>query len=352
MPDLDMAGEIVAESDISVSPPDHSERKLGRATVLTLPRKGIWRDGLLQTTVYIPASTIRGALRNGASRAVAARRPTTPEDFLLLAKGGIMDRKQASTEQREVDYKGAKILRCEQPIVSLFGAMERKIAGRWQIGDAVPIESVTASRKGQGVRAHPFQRQPELAHFMAGEAYERFLESDRKRVEANLVEDEAESTEKRIFNERRKQEPDLDRIATLEAEAKQKREQVAALREQAGGAVNIQQILGGWEAIPQGTRMSHRMRLRNASADELAWAFFALRRLARDGRFGAHESRGEGYFSARYDLRVAAGDGDFEPAGALRIEALELCIDSENEDLRAAWTRSATVLDELGTPAA
>ena len=349
MLDLVMKGTVTAETDISVSPPDRSEKD-GRATVLALPEKSVWSGGHIVKTVYIPGSSIRGALRNGAARAVAADRASrqkrmTPDDFLLVAKGGIKDRKEAGRDERVVDYEAAAKLRREEPIVSLFGAMAEKIAGRWQIGDVVPVEPVTPDRKGRGVRSHPFQRQPELAGFMDQGEYGAFLESDKKRVDANVKEGKAESLDGKIRDERKRREPDNDQIREWESESKDLKEEVKKLREDAGGTVNIQQILGGWQAIPEGTEMNHRMRLRDVTENELAWAFFALRRLAREGRLGAHESRGEGYFKAAYDLRLATDGGDFEEAGRLRIEDFGLHLDGGNETLEAALARSADVLD-------
>ena len=320
---------------------------------MTLPEKSVWDGGSLVPTVYVPGSSIRGALRNGAGRAIAAARAKsgcrmTPDDFLLIAKGGIKDRKESGKDERVVDYDEIAALRREQPIVSLFGAMEKKIAGRWQIGDAVPEEPLKSSNwKGRGVRSHPFQRQPELANFMGEAAYQSFLSSDAKRVEANMAEDEAESLDREIARERKRGEPDLERIQRWGGESKELKDKARALREEAGGVVNIQQLLGGWEAIPAGTRMKHRMRIRETSEKELATALFALRQLARDGRLGAHESRGEGYFSASYQLRLATDGCDFQPAGALCIADFELVLESRDPVLNRALERSATILEEV-----
>ena len=351
--DLEMTGTVTAESDISVSPPDHS-RKEGRSTVMTLPRKSVWRRGHLVTTLYLPGSSLRGALRNTASRAVAAARATdtsrmTPDAFLLLAKGGIKDRKEAGTDERVVNYEAMETLRREQPIVSLFGAMAEKIAGRWQIGDAVPREPLeNPNHKGRGVRSHPFQRQPDLAAFMDAAEYESFLEKDAKRVEANVAERKAKGLEEKMFAERRKDEPDTENIEQWEKEKNQLEENAKNLSEEAGGIVNIQQLLGGWEAIPAGTEMDHRMRIRGANATELAWAFFALRRLAREGRIGAHESAGEGYFRAEYTLRLAVDDGDFQAAGTLHLADRELRIDGDCPILTTALEQSKTLPNDNG----
>ena len=354
--DLAMTGKIVAETDISVNPPHHSEKD-GRAKVMTLPKKDVWRDGQIVSTVYLPASSVRGALRNGAARALAARKAArgkhmTPGDFLLVAKGGVKERKKDGVDERKVDYEAIARSRREYPIVSLFGSMAEKIAGRWQIGDAVPAEPIQQpNRKGQGVRSHPFQRQPELAGFMDEKSYKAFLESDSKIVAANLDEGEAEKIDWQVDRERKAREPDTDEIARLEAESRALKERVKALRKEAGGAVNIQQPLGGWQAIPEGARMTHRMRLRGVTGEELAWAFLALRLLAREGRLGAHESRGEGYFRAEYDLRLAVDGGDFAPAGTLRIADFGVQIEEANAEIEAALERSRSVLDETdGNP--
>ena len=240
-------------------------------------------------------------------------------------------------------------LRREQPIVSLFGAMAEKIAGRWQIGDAVPREPLQSpNHKGRGVRSHPFQRRPELAAFMDGKEYESFLEKDAKRVKANVAEDKAESLDRKIRTEQKLQEPDNERIEKWKAEQKGLKEEVEALRKEAGGVVNIQQLLGGWEAIPAGTEMDNRMRIRGANETELAWAFFALHRLAREGRIGAHESAGEGYFRAEYALRLAVDDGDFRAAGTLHLADHELRIDGDCPILTKARERSKTLPDGNG----
>lgn len=353
--DLAMTGEIVAETDISVSPPGRPLRD-GRTKVMRLPEKHVWRGAHLDSTIYLPASSIRGALRNGAARALAAGKAArgkhmTPDDFLLVAKGGVKERKKDGGEERKVDYEAIAERRREYPVVSLFGSMAEKIAGRWQIGDAVPAKPIQPNRKGRGVRSHPFQRQPELAGFMDEEAYKAFLESDSKIVAANLDEDEAEKIDERVDREKGAPEPDNDEIARLEAESRALKEKVKALRKEAGGAVNIQQPLGGWQAIPEGTRMTHRMRLRGVTGDELAWAFLALRLLAREGRLGAHESHGEGYFRAEYALRLAVDSGDFAPAGTLRIGDFDVQIEGANPEIEAARERSGSVLDETaGNP--
>ncbi len=356
MLDVTLTGTITAETDISVSPPDHS-KKIGLATIQTLPQKSVWQAGQLLTMPYIPASSIRGALRNNASRALAAARARmqnamTPDDYLLVAKGGIKDRKTAGRDERVVDYEAAAALRKQQPLISLFGAMAEKIIGKWQVGEATPLAPLEPNHKGRGVRSHPFQREPELAALMDKRSYEAFLETDAKRVEANIAEDKVEGLDRRIWQEKRRPEPDLDKIEAWKTETSDLKAEAEKLRQEAGGVVNVQQVLGGWEAIPAGTEMSHRMRLREVTEEEMAFALFALRCLARQGRLGAHESSGEGYISAEYDIKAAEDGGEFVAAGTLRVAEFRLDLISDHPSLRRAFDRSATILeDHLGTAA-
>ena len=123
---------------------------------------------------------------------------------------------------------------------------------------------------------------------------------------------------------------------------------VNACFEAAGGAVNIQQILGGYEAIPEGTVMNHRMHGCDLSPDELAFVMLGLRKLAREGRFGAHGATGCGYFTAEYTLRFAVnGDAELAPAGKIRIADFSVDLETNIAEILEAFERSATILDDI-----
>ena len=118
--------------------------------------------------------------------------------------------------------------------------------------------------------------------------------------------------------------------------------------EAAGGAVNIQQLLGGYETIPEGTVLKHRMHGRELSKTELAFLFLGLRKLAREGRLGAHAAHGCGYFTAEYDVQFAPdGDTDLVQAGKLHMANHRLALDSDVAELREAFERSETILNDM-----
>ena len=77
-----------------------------------------------------------------------------------------------------------------------------------------------------------------------------------------------------------------------------------------------------------------------------------MRLLAREGRLGAHESRGEGYFSAEYELRLSTNGGDFAPAGALRIADFDVRLEGAKGSIECALKRSGSLLEDArGKPA-
>ena len=346
-------GFVTADTDIAVSPPDHS-KLVGRSTVSTLPTKTVMRVGTRQDTRYIPGSTFRGAIRNALSKAALkaqaeADDAMTPQDYLWVAKGGIKDVKSEDADERVADLELIQKVRSSNPIISLFGAMADKIEGRLRIFDLVPQQPVDEPNwKGHGVRSHPFQREPELANVVDQSALAQFIEQDAKRVEGNKHQNDKEVLRRRIAAEKKKEAPDTGKLDEMEGKRQEHEDAAKACFDVAGGVVNIQQILGGYEAIPQGTVLDHRMHGRDLSADELAFLFLGLRKLAREGRIGAHGATGCGYITAEYDLRFAVdGDVDLVPAGKMRIADFQLTLESDVAQICETFERSATILDDV-----
>lgn len=318
---VNFEGVITALSDIAVSPPDHS-KKVGLSTVSTLPRKR-YADGT--ETIYLPATTIRGRIRNLLTTSVMqilhekSGKQFTPRDYLFTASGGIKDRATANSDDREVDLAGIEAVRTQNPVISLFGAMTMKIAGKAMVGDAVPSEPVQPNHLGRSVRAHPLQRSPELLPVLELSALEAFRKLDTARARGNVLEDEAENLEKKATRLTRSDAPDADEILGIREVAKERRAEAKAAFDEAGGAVNIQQLLGGYEAIPMNTRLGHSMRLREVTEDELAFMLLGLQLLAFDPFIGAHRAQGHGEIEVRYKLSVAGKREPEKPAGEIRM---------------------------------
>ena len=345
---INFDGAITALSDIAVSPPDH-DKKVGLSTVKTLPRKR-YADGT--ETIYLPATSIRGRLRNLLTTSVMQilnernKATFTPEDYLFTASGGIKDRASSNrADDREVDLAGIDALRKSNPIVSLFGAMTMKVAGKVMISDAVPTEPVQPNHLGRSVRAHPLQRSPELSAVLDPAALEQFRKLDAARAQGNILEDEAQQLEFQARRLKQSQTPDPDRIAQLIHSAKEKRAAAEEAREIAGGAVNIQQLLGGYETIPTATSLNHSMRVRDASCEELAFMLMGLQLLAFDPFVGAHRSQGNGKLKLSYVMTISEKRSASVPAGTALVEPFsDLVLSTDHPFVQEAWALSQRLI--------
>ena len=119
------------------------------------------RDGVMVETVYVPPSSLRGRLRHLLTAEVMRLqnagdgRVFTPEDHIDTALGGVKDRKGAGEDDRVVDLAAIRALRERDPIVSLFGSMVSRVAGRLMVGDMTPMDPVAPVGTGRSVRANP-----------------------------------------------------------------------------------------------------------------------------------------------------------------------------------------------------
>jgi hypothetical protein len=146
-------GTLTVVSPIAVSPPKSAEMGAAKDRVQRLPTMPLIEDGVPRTTAYLPASTIRGALRRAAVAVVIdllaldGAVKLTPHDYLLLALGGVKDRKEEgdTADTKGVDLQAVQAFRKSNPLVSLFGAMAIDIGGNLRVGHGV--HSRTSGRR-------------------------------------------------------------------------------------------------------------------------------------------------------------------------------------------------------------
>jgi hypothetical protein len=116
-----------------------------------------------------------------------------------------------------------------------------------------------------------------------------------------------------------------EKIAELDARLK-------AVKEESGTSdVAIGMPLAGWQAIPQGQEMDHRMILRRSNQIELGLLLASLDEFARFPVLGAHYATGCGLVSAEWEFfevgdegRRAIGRASFEPFGKLELDTAKL----------------------------
>jgi hypothetical protein len=248
----------------------------------------------------------------------ADQRRFTPEDYIDTALGGVKDRKAAGDDERRVDLKAIRAIRERNPVVSLFGSMVGQISGRLMVGDMTPVEPVQAAPTGRSVRANPFARNQTVIGLLDPAQFGAFVRLNDDRLAANRAEDRAQML-KRQLGSRKRAGAETAEIATIEADMKEFERQAKDGFEKAGGAVNIQQLLDGYDVIPEGTVMSNRLRLIEGTEVEMALTLLALDLLARRPLIGGHTAHGCGEIAGAWQARIHDGD-TLQAAGTLRLE--------------------------------
>lgn len=294
-------GEISALEPLAWSPPGHvaPDRRtlLPRMTVLTAAGP---MDG-----VFLGGSTIRGRYRHACAEVCLEReRPVTYERYLELKLGGV----KGSAEAPRVDLRERLAFLEREPVLSLFGAGSSAIGwihGRVDVGAALPAEPVEPvvlnGRRGDAA-SDPilFEVLNEMECERVGLAHEanhrRSLAAAkvraRKRDVARALRGGEDADAHRL---------ELERAQRAEAEA------ASAQCELAGSDVSMLLPLPGYEAMPVGTVLEHRMVFRHVSAGEMRVFMAGLARFAEDPRFGAHRAHGCGRVAVEYAVKRIDG---------------------------------------------
>jgi hypothetical protein len=341
-------GTLTAASPIAIILPGSEDKR----TPAGAPRKRLLKDGTMVETVYVPPSSLRGRLRHLLTSEVMRLqhakdgRVFTPEDYIDTALGGVKDRKAAGEDDRVVELTAIRELREKNPIVSMFGSMVSRVAGRLMVGDMTPLDPVAPVPTGRSVRADPFVRNPAVIGLLDPGRFAEFARLNALRTEANRNEDEAKRMQQRARKAKQSGAP-VAEVKALEAEATAMDEKAQSGFKAAGGAVNIQQLLDGYDVIPEGTVMSQRIRLVDGTETEAALLLLALHLLARRPLLGGHTAHGCGEIMGSWTLRVAEG-GEMREAGIARIEPYAgLAVDSDDPAVNRALRRALAFGDEV-----
>ena len=286
------AGTITTREPLAWSPPGHvaPDRRtlLPRMTVLTAAGP---MDG-----VFLGGSTIRGRYRHACADVCLEReRPVTYERYLELKLGGV----KGSAEAPRVDLRER---------LSVFGAGSSAIGwihGRVDVGAALPVEPVEPvvlnGRRGDAAS------DPILVEVLDEAECERVglaHEANHRRSRAAA---EVRARRRDVARALRAgEDADAHRLE-LERAQRAETEAASAQCELAGSDVSMLLPLPGYEAMPAGTVLAHRMVFRHVSAGEMRVFMAGLARFAEDPRFGAHRAHGCGRVSVEYTVRRIDG---------------------------------------------
>ena len=306
---LELRGHIVTVEPFANSPADCKPKSGPDKDLQKLPRIG--------GKPFIAASAIRGVLRRAAALEAVELFPSGQvkyADWLLFAVGGV---KGSGDEKCDPSVRHEYIE--NNPLVALFGAGDAagpggKIGG--MIGSKLHIAHAVADRddivleKGDGVvggaRAHENTSLVlhEVVDDLDSAAEFTRMNSDRAALEQDIkrLSQQTRSKGKGADNEKI---PAAER-KKLEAELGGKKAELKELKdrmlEKFGTDESIGRPLIGYEAIPAGQRIRHRMTLAAVNSAQLGMFFSALERFALNPVVGAHRGHRCGRIRCEYDV--------------------------------------------------
>jgi CRISPR/Cas system CSM-associated protein Csm3 (group 7 of RAMP superfamily) len=300
---IKFTGTIVAETGVTIVRPNDNFMGGGLSEKTSrLPRAGAKRQ---DTDVFIPGSTLRGAIRRAAQCRVEAHLMgdelapifSLSEHYMLRQgvdiTGAAVNEKSAGTIDKEAS------LRRSNPLLSAFGRW--KLAGHVGIYGLHPVNKDCVMVDGKGARSNDFIRTPERIGLLSTE--------DQAQLNTLLEEDALASLEMEPINNQVKElkktlklTSETDAKDALNIEIAELNAQVKGIKDNKTNREAIQRPLDGFEAIIPGTVFEHKMMLQNSSTDELGLFLEALAEFSRDPRIGGHHNHGYGVISMKYDV--------------------------------------------------
>ena len=359
---LELRGQLVTATPFANSPQGCVKKYDPDKGLQQLPMMPVFQNGAQMESPYIPASTFRGVLRRAAAEEVAEffrqrGKDVRLTDWLLFSIGGVKgEEKENCSPRARHEYIESN------PLVALFGAGTAGAGGmigsKLHIAHAIPKSKVKPCRV-EGARAHE-DKSPRLLEILSDEQQDIVWQLTRvnhdRATLANKVKD-LEKQRKAAQSKRGKtggdELPEIDRQLN---ELKERLDQVVAIQKQFGTSNTIGRPLPGYEVIPAGVEIPHRMTLADASLSQVGLFFAALRRFARDPVIGAHRSHGCGRLRGDYAVYRREGEihkrlGQLEFGENEKEDAEEYCNFSLHGDVLAALDAQAAGWRENADPA-
>ena len=338
-------GTITTRQPLAYSPPDHQDR--GRKSLL--PRMTVPTAAGPMNTVFVSGSTIRGKLRHACADVYLERekqrgKRVDYERYLALKVGGV----KGSADEGRVDLRERRRFLDAEPFLDMFGAGSSGVGwihSRVDVGAAIPAEPVEPIVLN-GVRRDA-TLDPILLEILDDDEIGKVLDGLKANRTRSQKASEVRDIRRRIGSARKAGQDTSELERSLDEAEQAVKDAEKAQSDILGSDVSLLLPLPGYEAIPSGTVLNHRLFLKNVSEIQLGIFTAGLARFAEDPRFGAHRAHGCGQVCMKYQIKRLDGV-DAHPVGELSIDPdrwrddeSSLSLSGELADWLDAWNASS-----------
>ena len=258
-------------------------------------------------SVFVSGSTIRGAYRHACADVWLEREKTVSiQRYLEVKVGGV----KGSGETPRVGLTERAAYLERDLFLDLFGAGRSPIGwmhSRLDVGAALPEEPtqpILVNGARRDATSDPEAARGARRRRARGGATTASA-ANRRRSQAAT---QARELARRIRQAKRAGQDTVELEHVHDADAP--RRGTDAARDQSelvGSDVSLLLALPGYEAIPTGTVLTHRMFCRHVSQRQMALLMGGLARFAEDPRFGAHRAQGCGRVCVEYAVKRMEG---------------------------------------------
>ena len=260
------------------------------------------------TRLYFPATGIRGSLRRACrdlvrNHVIKTTGNTTPfslDEHYMLTLGGIKDSKESDKKTVAEEARWREL----NPLLSLFGAGAAGhlgfVEGHLHVGNAIteePCEPTTFS----GARTDDLYRDKSQLRYFSEEDILSLVGRSQGNRDRSKLDKELKSAQKALTAAKAKG------LTAAIDEASSKVEglksQIEGIKEASGtGDVSVGMPLAGYQAIPQGERLQHMMRLVRSNEIELGCLLATLNQFSQNPIIGANKATGCGQVSGQWEV--------------------------------------------------
>lgn len=265
--------------------------------------------------LMFPSTGIRGALRrrardlvrNTAIAATGNETPFTLDEHYFLTLGGIKGEgaQERSTVAMEAEW------RRKNPLLSLFGAGDAGVLGFVQghlsVGNAIAVDAADPVIFS-GARTDDLYRDKSQVRYLSDADIASLVSRAKGGKDRSALQAELKTVERDQKKASREGKTDL--AEELRAKADALKASVETVKAESGTSdVSVGMPLAGWQAIPQGCKMDHRMLLVRSNELELGFLLETLSAFAMDPILGAHFANGHGLVSGEWVVYEASLSG-------------------------------------------